>query len=286
MVLKNNFLIVTIDALGAELKSILTKNNNEILWQANPDFWAKTSPILFPIVGGLKDNCYYFDNEKYYLNRHGFAREMMFKEEQISHEKVIFTLVNSSETKKNYPFEFILRVIYTLQENKLLCTYEVENPSQNNLYFSIGAHPAFALGNTKEDFEAYELQFNNDTELVCNELINGLISTKTKNISLKNNTLQLKYNLFHNDALVLKNLKSNEIILYNKNNRSKVTFSFNNFPYFGIWSAPNANFICLEPWCGIADDTNSNQDFTQKEGIICLPTKEQFTRSWSGLIEQ
>ena len=286
MVLKNNFLNVTIDALGAELKSILTKKDTEILWQANPDFWAKTSPILFPIVGGLKDNCYYFDNEKYHLNRHGFAREMLFEEEQISEEKVIFTLINSSETKKNYPFEFILRVIYTLRENKLLCTYEVENPSQNNLYFSIGAHPAFALGNSKEDFETYELQFNNDSELVCYELSNGLISTKTKNISLENNTLQLKHDLFHNDALVLKTLKSNEIILYNKNNSSKVTFSFKDFPYFGIWSAPNANFICLEPWCGVADDTNSNQDFTQKEGIICLPAKEQFSRSWSVLIEQ
>ncbi|MBA5791206.1 aldose 1-epimerase family protein [Flavobacterium sp. xlx-214] len=286
MVLKNDFLKITIDALGAELKSILTKNDVEILWQANPDFWAKTSPILFPIVGGLKDNCYYFDNEKHHLNRHGFAREMMFEEEQISDEKIIFTLANSSETKKNYPFEFILRVIYTLQENKLLCTYEVENPSQNNLYFSIGAHPAFALGNTKEDFEAYELQFNNDTELICNELNNGLISEKTKTISLETNTLQLKYDLFYNDALVLQTLKSNEIILYNKSNSSKITFSFNDFPYFGIWSAPNANFICLEPWCGVADDINSNQNFTQKEGIICLPTKEQFSRSWSVLIEQ
>lgn len=285
MILQNNFLTVKIATFGAEIKSILDNQNNEWMWNANPDFWGKTSPILFPIVGSLKNNTFIYKGENYSLSRHGFARDMEFDAEQISETKAIFTLKANEKTLVNYPFYFELKVIYTLHNKQLSCTYEVTNVGNETMYFSIGGHPAFALGNNATDFEDFFLEFNNDISLNRLKLVNGLISENKEIINLDNQQLPLHYDLFKEDAMVFRDLKSNAIAIKNTKNEKKLTLTFDDFTHFGIWTVQNASFICLEPWFGMADLDNHNQHFETKEGMLALEPQQVFAKNWKITIE-
>lgn len=280
MTLQNEFLKVTLSAKGAEIKSVLDNQNNEWMWQANPDFWGKTSPILFPVVGSLKNNTYLYKNKSYHLTRHGFARDMEFSFEQISQTKAVFTLNANEDTLENYPFYFELKVIYELENNQLSCTYEVTNAGNKTMYFSIGGHPAFALGNGAADFENFYLEFNNDTVLNRLKLVDGLISENKETINLHNQQLPLRYDLFKEDAMVFRDLKSNVITIKNTKNENKLTLTFDDFTHFGIWTVQNAPFVCLEPWFGMADLQNHKQHIENKEGMIALEPQQVFAKSW------
>lgn len=285
MILQNDFLTVEIATFGAEIKSILDNQNNEWMWNANPNFWGKTSPILFPIVGSLKNNTYIYKGENYSLSRHGFARDMEFDAEQISQTKAVFTLKANEKTLVNYPFYFELKVIYELQNKQLSCTYGVANVGNETMYFSIGGHPAFALGKDATDFENFYLEFNNDTSLNRLKLVDGLISENKEIINLNNQQLPLDYDLFKEDAMVFRDLKSNSITIKNTKNENKLTLTFDDFTHFGIWTVQNAPFICLEPWFGMADLQNHNQHTETKEGMIALEPQQVFTKHWKVSIE-
>lgn len=285
MILQNNFLTVEIATFGAEIKSLLDNQNNEWMWNANPNFWGKTSPILFPIVGSLKNNSIIYKGENYTLSRHGFARDMEFDAEQVSQTKAIFTLKANEKTLVNYPFYFELKVIYELQNKELSCTYEVTNIGNETMYFSIGGHPAFALGKDATDFENFYLEFNNDDVLNRLKLVDGLISENKEIINLNNQQLPLHYDLFKEDAMVFRNLKSNAITIKNTKNENKLTLTFDDFTHFGIWTVQNAPFICLEPWFGMADSQNHNQHIEDKEGMIALAPQHVFAKSWKVIID-
>ncbi len=285
MILQNNFLTVEIATFGAEIKSILDNQYNEWMWNANPNFWGKTSPILFPIVGSLKNNTFIYKGENYTLSRHGFARDMEFESEQVSQTKAIFTLKANEKTLVNYPFYFELKVIYELKNKELSCTYEVTNIGNETMYFSIGGHPAFVLGKDASDFENFYLEFNNDDVLNRLKLVDGLISENKEIINLNNQQLPLHYDLFKEDAMVFRNLKSNAITIKNTQNENKLTLTFDDFTHFGIWTVQNAPFICLEPWFGMADSQNHNQHIEDKEGIIALAPQHVFTKSWKVSID-
>jgi galactose mutarotase-like enzyme len=277
--LQNDFLIATINPLGAELQRLYNKQTNtEILWSGDAAYWGKFSPVLFPIVGSLKENTYYYNNKAYHLPRHGFAREKEFVVKNETENSITFSLTYNDDTLKVYPFLFAVEITYTLNNQELSCTYNVKNIGNDEMYFSIGAHPAFAVTGNYND---YYLQFNNDTSLTRYKLQDGLISDKTQIIELENKQLPLQHNLFYDDAIVLKSLQSNQITLANKNNRNGLHFKCNDFPFFGIWATKDAPFICLEPWCGIADTTNHKQELQKKEGINKLIPSETFSRSWS-----
>ncbi|MEN9684412.1 MAG: hypothetical protein RLZZ28_198, partial [Bacteroidota bacterium] len=144
--ISNQVLTVTLSPKGAELQSIYHRANQlEYLWDANPAFWSKKSPVLFPIVGGLKNNSYTFQGKSYQLSRHGFAREKDFAVTAQSTNSISFTLIADQETKKVYPFDFRFTLIYTLVNNTLTVEYLVENTGKEPLYFSVGAHPAFKV---------------------------------------------------------------------------------------------------------------------------------------------
>jgi galactose mutarotase-like enzyme len=277
--LENEFLLINIHPKGAELQRLYNKQTNiEHLWSGDATYWGKFSPILFPIVGTLKEDTYYYKDKAYHLPRHGFAREKEFMVKEKTENSISYILQNDEETLQNYPFFFSLTITYTLKEHTLDCTYTVENKSKEEMYFSIGAHPAFAINSNYED---YYLQFNKDEKLVRYKLDNGLINDTTATIDLPNNQLPLKHKLFYEDAIVLKNIESNTITVLNKNNTNGFHFHFNDFPFFGIWAAKDAPFVCLEPWCGIADNTDHNQQLTNKEGICKLAPKEIWERFWS-----
>jgi galactose mutarotase-like enzyme len=282
--LENGGLKVGIIAKGAELKSLVNKSNGvEHIWQADPDFWAKSSPVLFPIVGGLNDGLYHYKGSVYKLPRHGFARDNVFEIVNKSSQEVVLSFKSNEETLKGYPFDFELRLIYTLLENELEVAYEVINRGEELMYFSIGAHPAFSVPFAKnESYNDYSLSFEKDETLNQWPLNSeGLIETKPFEVNLKNKEIPLSKKLFYKDALVYKDLKSESIILESSKSDHYLKFRFNDFPFFGIWAAKDANFVCLEPWCGIADSVSHNQELTAKEGINQLPRGQTFKRKWS-----
>ena len=279
--LSNDKLTVIISEKGAELQSIQL-NGVEYLWQADPAYWSKHSPVLFPIVGELKDGKYFFHNKEYRLPRHGFARDKIFEEEQLSATSALFTLRSSPETLAVYPFHFTFRIEYAITGSMLICTYHVENISDDFMYFSVGGHPAFKapLANNLP-YTDYALEFNNDDVLTRHLLHKGLIADNTEQLNLINKKLPLQQSLFYTDAIVLKHIRSNEIRLSTEKNQHGLKFKFNSFPYFGIWAAVDAPFVCLEPWCGIADSVHADQQLVNKEGINKLAANENWQRTWS-----
>ncbi len=272
--ISNSQLSATINTLGAELIS-LVKNNKNYIWQVDETYWNKTSPILFPIVGRLKNDSYTYNGETYELPRHGFARNMEFSFDKRSEHQVIFELNETEETKQNYPFDFKLLMAYTLMDNELVIEYFVRNQSDEVLPFSIGAHPAFAI---KGNFEDYSLQFNKEDIFETNHLENESFNEKTTLVETENNAISLNYALFEKDALVFKHLKSNEVVLKHLN-QNVLKVNYDNFPYLGIWTKENAPFLCIEPWCGLADVVTHNGNLEDKEGINHLPAGEDFLRA-------
>ncbi len=264
-------LTARINSKGAELNS-LKKENREYIWEGNPAFWGKHSPILFPIVGTLKDNSYTYNNQKFELSRHGFARDHEFKVIESSEDKVVFSLSSSEETLKVYPFKFELQVIYTLGKNQLHIQYKLINNDSSKLPFSIGGHPAFALPGK---FEDYSLLFEKQEILKSYELENDLVSDKTRTFELGERQFLLNYATFENDALIFKSMESKSIEIL-ENQKPLLRFSFKDFPNFGIWTKINAPFICLEPWLGYSDTFSSNGNLFEKEGIIILEENKTF----------
>lgn len=280
--IENSFIKVEIAAKGAELQSLFSKDTGiEYLWNGDANFWAKHSPVLFPIVGSLKNDSYIYKDKTYHLPRHGFARDNEFTVEKISDTQAIFTLKDTEDTLKHFPFPFELKLTYQIIERKLSLSYTVINKGKAKMYFSLGAHPAFAVPNTPNtNYEDYYLAFNDDERLTFWKLEEGLVADETETIELNGHKLNLKHALFYNDALVFKTLQSDCISLLNTKNDYGLHFHFDDFPFFGIWAAKDASFVCLEPWCGVADGVGHNQQLIHKEGIITLDEGEKWERHW------
>lgn len=282
--LTNEHLQVNITPKGAELTSIYNKQTGlEYLWDGNPEFWPKQSPTLFPIVGGLKNGSYEFAGKQYAMGRHGFTREMVFAVSNQTDTTATFTIVATEETLKQYPFQFQFSVTYTIEGNKLSVTYTVKNPSNDTLYFSVGAHPAFKVPLVQGDaYDDYYLAFNETENAGIYPLAaDGLVELQPVPCLENTNKLPLTKALFYKDALVFKELKSTAISILNIKNSHGLTYSYTDFPYMGIWAAKNADFVCIEPWCGIADSVATTSQFAEKEGINKLGSNEVFTRTWA-----
>jgi galactose mutarotase-like enzyme len=282
IILENEFLRAVIAPKGAELQSLLHKDTGiEHIWSGDTAYWGKHSPVLFPIVGTLKNDTYIYRDKSYTLPRHGFAREKIFTTEIIHPTEVLLSLVPDEQTLAVYPFDFIIRLRYRLHNHTLSCSYEIENPGSDELLFSVGAHPAFAVPFINDtNYTDYYLQFNVAEPLERFKLQDGLLTNITELLTTPQNRLPLHPSLFYEDAIVLKNMQSNQITLGCNNQPHGIHFSFNDFPFFGIWAAKDAPFVCLEPWCGIADSGVHNQQLQNKEGIHQLPPGAQWQRTW------
>ena len=275
--ISNSTLKASIKHAGAELFSLKNNQNKEFIWEGNPDFWGKHSPVLFPIVGTLKNNTYTVNGKEYQLPRHGFARDMEFQLIGKTENSATFSLQSNVETLKIYPFEFELQLIYTLQENALDIQYKVINKSETKMPFSIGAHPAIAL---PENFESYALKFEREEVLKYYLLENDLISNKTEVLETKNSLVPLNYKLFENDALIFKTLESNSLTIL-ENSKPYIKVDFEDFPSLGIWTKEQAPFICIEPWLGYSDTAVNSGDLFEKEGILILDANQAFTSKFS-----
>ncbi|MBA6152456.1 aldose 1-epimerase family protein [Gelidibacter maritimus] len=284
--LKNSLLEIAIHPVGAELQKIsAVKNGLEFMWDGNPEIWNGHAPNLFPIVGELKDGKFTYQNKAYHLSRHGFTRRSnAFELAEQSENLLNFKLTYSETTLLNYPFKFEFLVGYSLVENKIKITYTVKNRDDKTIYFSVGGHPAFKCPlYPGESYNDYSLQFEHP-ETSHTHLLNvstGLFTSETEAVFKTPDTIPLHAHLFDKDALVFKDLKSKNVALISKNHGEILNFEFEDFPFLGIWAKPKANFVCIEPWQGLADSEDSNYILKDKEGIVALEKNNTYIASYT-----
>lgn len=277
--LENNFLKLNVAELGAEMRSLQTKSNQrDYLWQANADYWARTAPVLFPIVGKVKDNVYQSEEKTYTISQHGFARDRVFGLIDKTASTIVFQLESDDESLKYYPYKFVLTISYTLKERSVWVHYKVHNSDQKNIWFSIGAHPGFAiLVNEDEVLDDYFLEFSGDESLSQLHLEKGLIVEKEKStFSLNNKRLGLNAHIFDQDALIFETVQSEKVFIVNKRGDYKLSVSVQPFPYLGIWAKPGAPFVCIEPWFGLADPVSGSAALQTKPAILSLQPGQDF----------
>lgn len=259
--------------LGAELTSIKF-NGKEMLHQG--EVWNRHAPILFPIVGKLKNNETKINGKIYNMGQHGFARDMEFKELEKTNNKHEYVLESNKETLEKFPFKFSLYVIHSVEGDTITTKYKVINNDEKEMIFGLGGHPAFicdySSGNYKVEFEEKEDNIKFIT------LDNGLVSKETQNM-LINNSIKLNKNSFINDAIIICNIKSNKVYL-KENERKILEFNFSDFPYLGLWAKIGAPFVCIEPWMNTADKVNTDGNLESKENILRLKPSEKFECSY------
>ncbi len=226
-----------------------------------------------------EDNQYVYDGKTYQMTQHGFARDNEFELLEEKQNSLTYVLEENEATLKKYPFKFRLELKYTIKESSLAVKYRVINKDQKDMYFSIGAHPAFYWPLTDDEKkEDYYLEFEKEEKAEKYLLEAGLLNHQTEQVLDNQKILELNSEIFKDDALVFKNLKSEKVTLKSKKSEREVDMRFKNFPYLGIWSqSKEAPFICLEPWQGIADSVDSSGKIEEKEGIKQLSPAEEFS---------
>lgn len=283
--LKNEQIAITVDSHGAELKSLKKlADDQEYMWCGDAKFWGRTSPVLFPFVGGLKNKEYRFEGKTYSMTQHGFARDMDFELETQTESELWFTLESTEETLARYPFPFILNLGYRLEGSTVAVLWKVENPSEKQMYFSIGGHPAFNCPLTEGTKQSdYSVSFADTDEIVSTRISEEGLATGCMDIyHLADGHLSLTSNLFDHDALVIEDHQTDTVALCRKDGTPYLTVKME-APLFGIWSPPgkNAPFVCIEPWYGRCDDEYFDGDLTEREWGNKLTPHHTFEASYT-----
>lgn len=280
--IENEEIKIGVKTAGAELTSFISKDSNfEYLWQGNPDVWCGQSPVLFPIIGRVLDDKYYLDGKEYSMPKHGLFR----KREASLFEKTEYsmTFVESAddETRKVFPYEFKVYVVFELIGKTLKVTHKIVNDSENTMYFSIGGHPGFncEIG----DYLLFEKNENLDTVEIDTECLR---TGKTIPVLRDDNKIVITKEIFNNDALIFCNMNSSYITLASDNHNRKVKFDYSNCSYLGIWAKPAAPYVCIEPWWGVNDSHERKADFSQKDAIILLEAGNTYECYWSAEISE
>ena len=260
--LENEKLKVKVNCLGAELRSIYGKENElEYLWNADAKFWNRSSPVLFPFVGSLKEKKYTHEGKEYAMGQHGFVRDMDFEVISQKESEVWFSVKDTEDTMKMYPFHFVVEIGYRLEETEITVMWKVKNVNECDMHFSIGAHPAFFCpvyeGDKQTDyFIGLKDKNGNKVESFVNKLLAGagLTSTKTEIREYKDGLIPISEDLFDIDTLIIENDQVKRVALLDSNKAEYIAVEFD-APLVGIWSPPrkNAPFVCLEPWYGRCD---------------------------------
>jgi len=287
MILENNVLRVEIAKHGAELMSIRRlSTDTELLWNGDPAHWKRRAPILFPYVGKNWQAKALVDGTVYSTSAHGFARDRDFVCESSGENRTTFLLVSDAETKKMYPFDFELRITYILDGGTLKVEWDVKNPSDRDILFTIGGHPAFCFTGSDSPKTDYCLKFalrDEKNELVCSvlDLATGTIIDRFETVPLNDGWLPLTEELFAGDTLVMDGGQVLSAGLYHKDGTHRVTVRCEGFPNFGVWSMPNAPFVCLEPWMGRCDNYGFDRELSEKPNVNRVAPGESFRASYT-----
>lgn len=281
----NNLFQVTVKETGAELCSIKSlESQKEYVWQGTPDVWEAHAPNLFPVIGCLKGDGFLYNGKEYKCPKHGFFR----KNDEVAliektNDSLTFGLKYNNATLAVYPFKFEIHIRFILLENTVQVEHEIFNHGEEPMLFSLGGHPAFACPlNDGEVYSDYFLEFEKkETSETWQVQKDGLIGKEPLPFLNNSSIINLNPHLFDNDALVFKNLNSSRVTLQSRKSQQVLSMDFKDFPYLGIWAKPNADFVCVEPWLGIADSVDSDRNFKHKEGLISLKGKEDFKASYT-----
>ena len=283
--LENELVKVEISREGAELSSIVSKETNlEYIWQKGSEFWTSSAPVLFPIIGALKNGKFTYNSKFYSVPKHGFIRynkDMRLCSKSKQH--VSLSLSSTPKSKLDYPFDFSFEITFRLKENQLVISHKIENQGNQDMLFSLGGHPAFNCPMfSGESYDDYYLEFDSKQSLSSFVLTNdGFLTDKTISVLDDSKILPLNQELFANDALIFKDIKSKKVVLKSKNHSHSISVSYSDFTNLGIWAKYKAPFICLEPWLGVTDHEGASGLLKEKEGIIILPKGEKFEASYS-----
>jgi galactose mutarotase-like enzyme len=268
---------------GAELKSLRDlSTGQEYMWSGDPAWWNGVAPVLFPVIGGLKDGAYSWEGRQYKLASHGFARGSQFSVVSSSVDGAELELVSSQKTLEVYPFEFRLRVGFQLERSGLAVRYEVRNTGRSRMLFSIGSHPAFRLPFAGGSLENYYLLFEKEEELERWFFKDGLVvADATAPVMDSSRVLSISRTLFDAGILIFKAPRSREFTIANSMNARAIRIVTEGVPYLGVWSKPGgAPFVCIEPWHGIPDSTAATGTLADKEGIMGLEPGGIFTTGY------
>lgn len=273
--IKNEFLTVCVNSMGAELASLKDNNTQkEYIWQGNPAFWSGQAPLLFPITGRLLNDTYIYDGKKYSLPKHGFARKSEFTIMHTQTDLAAFGLSDNEKTREAYPFRFFLGVEFRLDGKTLRVTHTVQNKDDRTMYFSFGAHPAFniKLGDKVVFSDKEKL-----TTLLTNEY--GYVVGE-KMLSEHGDTVVIDEHIFDADALFLPSMKSTSAKIVTSDGKEVLQMTYGKVPYLGLWAKPGAPYVCIEPWHGICDNENVSGKIEEKPAILSLEPQEEFVFSY------
>ncbi len=275
--IENEFLTCEIDDMGAQLHSLKSKENGtEYIWQGNPDIWYGQAPVLFPVIGQLINDKYFYNGVEYTMPKHGLARKLLFNVKECEGAKAVFSLESDENTFKAYPFEFEYLVAFELKGKALVNTMTVINKTNGEMYFSVGAHPGF---NCKVgDIIEFEQPETLATERIDKE--NLIIPEKFPFMENEKEFVITK-EIFEPDALILSDIKSEKLRIKGEN---EIEFTFGKCPFLGIWAKPGAPYVCIEPWYGVNDGREVKKDISEKRGIEHLSEGETFEFSWTAEI--
>lgn len=274
--LKNSRLQAKFDTLGAQLTSVRDTRGDEYIWQADPAVWARHAPNLFPFIGRLKDGAYTLAGERYAISSHGFARDLEFAVAEQSDTCVSFRLTDTAETRKVYPFSFVLTLTYTLEDNRLLKACTVENPSDQVLFYEFGGHDGYRV-----PVELGEGMADYAVRLPGVEVLrpygmdpSGLLTPKEAAFPLEQGRVSLTPSVYGLDTVILDNLPQRRASLVDRAGRERVRVDFPDFPYLGLWTPDkpfDTNFVCIEPWSSLPDAHFVGRGLEDKEGVRRLP---------------
>ena len=283
--LENEFLCVEIAEMGAEVTRIYDKTeDNEILWEGNPVYWKRHSPVLFPNVGKTYKNRVLINGTQYPTSQHGFARDNVFTCIEAANEKASFMFRSSEETKELYPFDFELHINYKLNKKELTVEWQVKNCGDETMYFTIGGHPAFRFAKPEETKADYVLKVpgKEKLEYVLIDISCGCANVdEVHTLQLSEETYPLSDELFAKDALVVDNGQIEEAWLCHKDGTPYVGVRSAGFPNYGIWSVEGAPFVCLEPWMGRCDNVGFNAELSEKPNVNKVKAGEKFIKDYT-----
>lgn len=266
--ISNDKITIQVDSMGAELKSLKrVADAKEYLWQGDPAYWGRTSPVLFPIVGALKNGRYRIGEKEYSMGQHGFARDMEFQLKSQVAAEIWFSLRSDEKTLAVYPYPFLLEIGYELVGSMVIVKWRVSNPEGAPICFSIGGHPGFLCPiDPGTDQTQYRLLFDAKEQIVSSCIEGGLLGKDKKTYKLRDGVLPITADLFDGDALVVENDQAHSVALVKPDGTPYLTVDFD-APLFGIWSPPKkkAPFICIEPWYGRCDSIDFAGTFQDRE---------------------
>lgn len=286
--ISNEQISIQVDSMGAELKSLKKKDTDtEYMWKGDPQFWKRTSPVLFPFVGSLANGAYVLGDKSYPMGQHGFARDMEFQRKSQSEQEIWLVLKSNAETLEKYPYAFELEIGYELIGCSVNVKWKVTNPSDDKMYFSIGGHPAFrcpiAEGEKQEDYKIWldAKEQSGKKEVASGVIKNGLMSNDLSVYKLDDGCISIDEHLFDEDALVIEHHQAQKVALVRPDGSHYLTVSFD-APLFGIWSPPRkkAPFVCIEPWYGRCDKLDFAGTLEEREWGRCLEAGASFEASY------